>query len=74
MTIPSQMWAKAQELIAADAYRAWEEKNRLPNGRVRKRHRPYTISTRAEMMVKALGSGDAKAVSLLILNWAYPGI
>lgn len=63
------MWNKAQALIHADCHASWRQANILPNGRPRKRHRPYSVSPRAQAMVDALGKGDADLVAALIRDW-----
>lgn len=63
------MWNKAQNLIAVDALDAWRKANILPSGKRRKRHRPYSVSPRAQQMVAALATGDEEMVSTLILDW-----
>lgn len=56
---------KAEWIIAADAKDAYERANRLPNGRLRKKHMPYTISDRAEQLVKCLGNNDEEAAKAI---------
>ena len=67
--IKPPMWRKAMRVIHEDCHAAWQEENILPNGRKRKKHRPYSVPARAAALVKALGKDDAEAVSALLL-WA----
>jgi hypothetical protein len=63
------MWNKAQGLIAIDALNEWRKANILPSGKRRKRHRPYSITPRAQQMVAALATADADMVATLIRDW-----
>jgi hypothetical protein len=52
---------KAHRLIAAMARASWEAANRLPNGRLRRRHAPYSIPPDAARLVEILGMRDRDA-------------
>ena len=51
---------KAHKIIAALSRAAWLKANQLPNGRLRKKHVPYTIPEVAEKLVEILGMHDRK--------------
>ena len=67
--ISRDMWNNAQRLIGEDALAAYRAANFLPNGRLRKRHRQYSLPARVDVMVAALSLNDAEQVSALIRNW-----
>ncbi len=46
---------KAHAIIAAECRRSYEQANRLPNGRLRRRHVPYTVPALAQQMIDYLG-------------------
>jgi len=73
--IPDAMYRKAEQLIAADCFAAWEKANPKatcpsgrPSGHGRKRFKPYASPARADALVKALGTGNAEQVAATMLN------
>lgn len=50
--------AKAHRLISAMALAAYNASNRRPDGRLYKRHRPYTLPAAAARLVAVLGLHD----------------
>lgn len=52
----SEPWRhRAEKIISELAFAAWEKANRLPNGRIRKMHQPYTVPPFARALTAALG-------------------
>lgn len=49
---------KAEQVIFTIAFREWEKVNRLPNGRIRKKHKKYTLPDECHALVEALGRND----------------
>ena len=49
---------KAHRLIAELARQEFERSNRLPNGRLRARHKPYSLPPVAQQLVEILGLHD----------------
>jgi hypothetical protein len=69
--IPDAMYHKAEQLISADCLAAWEKANpkaTRPSGHGKKRFKSYAIPPRADILVKALGTGDAEQVAAIMLN------
>jgi hypothetical protein len=70
MMIPDAMHAKAEGLMAADAFAAWERANpkaTRPTGHGRRRFKPYSVPARSEALAKALGTNDAELVASIML-------
>jgi hypothetical protein len=68
--ISDAMYAKAEELMFADAFAAWEKANpkvTRPSGIGRRRFKPYTVPARSEALAKALGTSDAELVASIML-------
>jgi hypothetical protein len=65
-----QAWRdKANRLIAEMCRESYEHCNRLPNGRLRKRHVPYAVPMRAAQLVECLKRDDehgAKSLFMLL--------
>lgn len=60
---------KAHRLIGEMSQSAYHAANVLPNGRIRKRHVPYTLPRLADDLVAALDNDDemsAKAIFVLL--------
>lgn len=51
---------EVEEVIAKIAMRAWRETNILPNGKVRKRKKPYTLPEVVDDLVRCLGDHDQR--------------
>jgi hypothetical protein len=69
--ISDAMYNKAEQLIADDAFAAWEKANpkaTRPTGHGRKQFNAYRIPARADALAKALGTGDAEQVAAIMLN------
>ena len=52
---------KVHRIISALSMEAFNLANRLPNGRLRKKHVPYRIPDSAERLVECLGMKDRSA-------------
>lgn len=51
----SEPWRhRAEKTISELAFTSWEKANRLPNGRLRKKHVPYTVPPFAAALTAAL--------------------
>lgn len=61
---------KANRIIAALCRESYLAANRLPNGKMRKRHVPYTIPESARALVDALNRDDEYEAKRLML-WDY---
>lgn len=59
---------KAHSYVAELSQQAWEKANRLPNGRLRKRHVPYRIPDEAAALVDFMGRNDEEGAKALMLN------
>jgi hypothetical protein len=69
--ISDAMYAKAERLMAADAFAAWEKVNpkvTRPSGTGRRRFKPYSVPARSEALAKALGTNDAELVASIMLH------
>jgi hypothetical protein len=55
---------KAHRLIAKMAMQAYEQSNRLSNGRLRKKHVPYSLPEMAHQLVAILGDHDRASAEL----------
>ena len=58
---------KAHAVIAALSKKSYEQANRLSNGRLRKRHVPYSIPEQAQQLVKCLGNEDEEGAKALFV-------
>lgn len=58
---------RAHKIIAAMSRASYEQANRLPNGKLRKRHRPYAIPSDAQTLVDCLGRNDEEAAKALFI-------
>jgi len=57
--IPCEPWqTKAHRLIAAMCAHAQQKANRLPNGRMRRKHRPYAVPADAVRLLECLDTND----------------
>jgi len=65
------MWReKAHRIIAALCRQSYEQANRLPNGMLRKRHKPYSVPEVAQRLVDCLGRDDeATAKSIFMYDY-----
>lgn len=61
---------KAHRLIAEECRASYERANRLPNGRLRKRHVPYPVPETAERLVTILGRDDEQAAKAEFIRLA----
>jgi hypothetical protein len=62
---------KAESIIAQHCRTSYEQANRLPNGRMRRRHVPYSVPPIAAALVDALNHDDeAEAKRLLVVERA----
>jgi hypothetical protein len=53
------MWQnKAKDIIAKYARQAYLQANQLPNGKIRKKHLPYTVPEICEALIDALNKDD----------------
>jgi hypothetical protein len=62
---------KAHRLISEMARNAQEKANRLPGGRLRKRHVPYSLPEDAHRLVRFLGTNDEKGAKALFQELAF---
>lgn len=62
---------KAHRVIAALCRESYEKANRLPNGRLRKRHVPYTVPQDAETLIKCLAQEDEITAKGLFQSHAF---
>lgn len=63
------MWReKAHRIIAALCRDSYEHANRLPDGRLRKRHVPYSVPETARRLVAALGADDEELAKSIFLH------
>lgn len=61
---------KAHRVIGQLAHAAYEKANRLPNGRLRKRHVPYALPEVARALVECLGTDDeARAKGIFLYDY-----
>jgi hypothetical protein len=58
---------KAHDVIAALCRASYEASNRLPNGKLRKRHVPYAVPDTAQRLVAALGANDEETAKAILL-------
>lgn len=58
---------KAKRIIAALSKQSYERENRLPNGKLRKKHRPYSIPETAEKLLKTLDTNDEETAKAIFL-------
>lgn len=58
---------KAHEIIARLCFAEWELANRLPNGRLRRKYRQYTVPATAVDLVKCLASHDEETAKSIFL-------
>ena len=58
---------KAHEIIAALCRASYEASNRLPNGKLRKRHVPYSVPDTARALFAALGADDEETAKAIFL-------
>lgn len=68
MTARDDAWrAKAHHLIGALSRASWESANRMPNGRLRKKHVPYSIPEVAQRLIKALDENDEETAKSIFM-------
>ena len=58
---------KAKWIIATLSKESYERENRLPNGKLRKKHRPYSIPETAEKLLDALNKNDEETAKAIFL-------
>jgi hypothetical protein len=58
---------KAHKIIGTLSRESYEKENRLPNGRFRKKHRPYSIPATAKALVEALGRNDEEGAKAIMM-------
>lgn len=58
---------KAHRIIAALCRVEYERANRLPNGKLRNRHRSYSVPDTAQTLVEALGRNDEETAKAIFL-------
>ncbi len=64
----SMTWQdKAKEIMGRYAYQAYLQANRLPNGKMRKRHVPYNTPEICQALAKALDEDDEHEAKRLFL-------
>lgn len=63
---------KAHEIIYAECRREYLSANRLPNGRMRKRHVPYTVPELACELRACLAQGLEEQAKTIFLRLALP--
>jgi len=63
---------KAHQIIYAECQREYLAANRLPNGRMRVKHRPYTVPELAEQLRLCLKNGLEEQAKMIFLRLALP--
>lgn len=64
---------KANRIIAQECKRSYEQKNRLKNGQLRKKHVPYPVPELAEELIECLGQNDEERAKAIFINLAHQG-
>ena len=58
---------KAHALVAMLCRASFEAQNRLPNGKLRKKHRPYSVPETAQRLIECLNRNDEETAKALFL-------
>lgn len=68
-----KLWErKAHQIIYAECQREYLRANRLPNGRMRAKHRPYTIPELADQLRHCLKNGLEEQAKNIFLRLSLP--
>lgn len=62
---------KAQKVIAELSRQSYEQANRLPSGKMRKKHVPYSIPDTAVRLIEALNRNDEHAAKSTMMYDYY---
>ena len=75
MSIREGGWrGKCHRIIHTECKRSYEQANRLKSGKLRKRHRPYSVPEIAQDMIHFLDTNDERGAKAMFIALSYRGI